>query len=218
MPDKAQVWEPFCGGLHVSIELAKRPGLRDLVCSDVRECLISLYRYAQAGGALPDTVSEDDHKAARALPDSDPRKAFILIGCSWGGTYSGGYARSATGQDYCGNAKRALALLSTRLSAARAVFEHMNFFDVAPGIGDVLIYCDPPYASTRGYTGLPFDHDAFWRLAQEHAEAGSAVFVSEYSAPLGWQVVWEEPAARKRTAGIRRKTERPRERLYTWAG
>jgi DNA adenine methylase len=216
MPDKARVWEPFCGGLHVSMQLAARPGLRELVCSDARECLISLYQHVQAGGDLPEAVSEDEYKAARLLPDSDPHKAFALIGCAWGGKYNGGYARDRDGQNYARTARESLVAAGAKLQACKVAFERFNFFDIAPGIGDALIYCDPPYAGTEGYKDLPFDHDAFWARAREHAEAGSTIYVSEYSAPGGWVVVWEEATPRKSSECMRRTKPRPRDRLYTW--
>jgi hypothetical protein len=221
MPDKARVWEPFCGGLHVSVRLATRHGLRELVCSDARECLISLYQHVQAGGDLPEAVSEDDYQAAKALPDSDPRKAFALIGCAWGGHYGSGQARPTKDRptrNYAAETRKELIGTMGKLPAAKVSFERFNFFDIAPGIGDALIYCDPPYAGTEGYKDLPFDHDAFWARAREHVEAGSAVYVSEYSAPAGWAVVWEEATPRKSADGMRRAKPRPRDRLYTWGG
>lgn len=58
-----EFWEPFCGGLSVSVALSESgPGL----VSDANHALIALYRAVAAGWDPPSTVSEDDYKRARA--------------------------------------------------------------------------------------------------------------------------------------------------------
>lgn len=53
------------------------------------------------------------------------------------------------------------------------------------------VYCDPPYASTTGYKGS-FDHDEFWGWCEMQAINGCRVFVSEYTAPDNFEVVWQK--------------------------
>lgn len=50
---------------------------------------------------------------------------------------------------------------------------------------DSVVYCDPPYAGTAGYTN-PFDNAAFWAWARK---LSAPVFVSEYAAPADFRVV-----------------------------
>jgi DNA adenine methylase len=77
-------WEPFCGGLSVSVQLAKfGPGL----VSDANPALISLYTSVARGWLPPEALSLEEWREARRLPDSDPRKAFAGFGCSFGGRY-----------------------------------------------------------------------------------------------------------------------------------
>jgi DNA adenine methylase len=55
---------------------------------------------------------------------------------------------------------------------------------------NMIIYCDPPYRGTTGYTGRgDFDHTKFWALMEEWSKH-NIVFVSETKAPRGWSTVW----------------------------
>jgi len=46
-----------------------------------------------------------------------------------------------------------------------------------------LIYCDPPYAGTVGYSDKSFNSLQFWKWCRERVSDGHTVFVSEYNAP-----------------------------------
>lgn len=48
-----------------------------------------------------------------------------------------------------------------------------------------IIYCDPPYKDTCGYS-IDFDHDEFWNWVREQ---NVPVFVSEYQAPEDMKIV-----------------------------
>src|SRR5690606_2494941 len=66
-------WEPFCGGLSVSVQLAKAgPG----IVSDASVALISLYQAVRDGWDPPESVSEAEYHQARTLPETDPLHAF----------------------------------------------------------------------------------------------------------------------------------------------
>jgi DNA adenine methylase len=202
-------WEPFCGGLYLSVQLAKYgPGL----VSDAHPALIALYQAVRAGWQPPETVTEADYQAARGLPDSDPRKAFIGFGCSFGGKYFGGYARAVRTREYnrgglCTEnpvraaaaslrplrnyaAESARSVAGARSALAACAVEHLDFLEQEPCPGFDVIYCDPPYRGTTGYsTG---DHEAFWARCVQWAQSGSRVFVSEYTCPYPSivDVVW----------------------------
>lgn len=81
---------------------------------------------------------------------------------------------------------------------------HRDYRDCTPDIdANTVVYCDPPYAGTTGYKGTdPFDHVEFWNTCRVWADAGAAVFVSEYSCPdeVG-ECVWERP----QTDGLRKR-------------
>jgi len=180
-------WEPFCGGLSMSVALAEAFGAG--LHSDANAALIALYAAHAAGWRPPAVVTEAEYAAARRLPDSDPLKAFCAVGCSFGGKWFGGYARDATGMDYCGAAGRALARDVPKLADVPFVASFLATAVEPATFG--FLYCDPPYAGTTGYAGAgAFDSAAFWRKAEAWSGV-CPVFVSEYAAPPGWRAIWE---------------------------
>lgn len=202
-------WDPFCGGLSVSVALAAAgPG----IVSDANPALIALYRGVRAGWVPPETVTEAEHRSARALPDTDPLKAFVGFGCSFGAKWFGGYARGGTrntwyasrpAYSYAGGAARALR--RDRAALEGCAIERIDFLAIEPrpcALG--AIYCDPPYAGTQGYDALgAFDHARFWARAQGWARAGVPVFVSELACPIAHEVVWTREHAQKVAGGTR---------------
>lgn len=180
-------WEPFCGGLSVSVRLAAHgPG----IVSDAHPSLIALYQAVRDGWAPPKHVAEEEYQAARSLPDHDPLKGFIGFGCSFGGKWFGGMARGG-GRNYA--AESARAIVRDVRSLGGCAIRCKSFFDWTPRARPFVIYCDPPYAGTTGYgaTG-EFDHARFWAQAQAWERCGVPVFVSEYSCPVPHRVVWSK--------------------------
>jgi len=105
--------------------------------------------------------------------------AFVGIGCSFGGKWFGGMARSGT-RNYAANAKN--SLLQKVPGVLGVEFIHGEFHQHAPK--GALVYCDPPYADTTSYKGLPkFDHALFWGVMRKWVVGGNTVCVSEYAAP-----------------------------------
>lgn len=183
-------WEPFCGGLSVSVALsAYGPGAATDACAP----LINMYQAVARGWVPPSTVTEDEYRAARALPDENPMKAFAGFCLSFGGKWFGGRARSrTTTRNFAAESSRSLLRDVDALRRAAVLVACLDFFDVRPR-PDPTLYCDPPYAGTTGYGAVPsFDSARFWDRAREWASAGSRVFVSEYDAPAGLaDIAWE---------------------------
>jgi len=192
-------WDPFCGGLSVSVRLAAHgPG----IVSDLNPALIALYQAVRDGWDPPRVVTEDQWAAAKDLPDSDPLKAFAGFGCSFGGMWFQSYARSLKYDcSFAGTSRRALLRDIPKLEGC--ALEHRSFFDWNPRPLPLVIYCDPPYAGTRGYdkTGV-FPHAQFWARCVAWERAGVPVFVSEFSCPVPHRVLWEKT----RRCGVRKRT------------
>lgn len=173
----------------MSVQLAKYgPG----VVSDAHPALISLYQSVSNGWEPPETLSEEEYKAARLLPDTDPLKAFAGFGCSFGGKYFGGYARNDIKRNYAQAARNSLIRdIKILMNAGCTIENASSFFDRAPESGWTL-YLDPPYEGTTGYKGtVTFDHALFWQRAKEWVNAGSHVWVSEYNTPpVEHEIVW----------------------------
>lgn len=207
-PD-TRIWDACCGGLHIAARLAKAG--RAVYCTDVHPSLIALYRAVAAGWDPPEHVSRETHKAARALPDSDPMKAFCGFGCSFGGGWFCGYARAA-GRDFPSEARRSLLRDVPLIVRNGGSFERVDFLRESPcDLGDAILYLDPPYRGTTSYKGAPpFDHDLFDARVQEWARF-CPVFISEYSLPYG-ELIWERE--QKSTVSRDKSVKMRVERLY----
>ena len=188
-------WDAFCGGLSMSVELAKAG---PVITTDINRALISLYKAVAAGWDPPTTVTEEQYRAGKSLPDTDPMKAFLGFGCSFGGKWYAGFARSKDPKDgrsvrgYASQCRNGLIEDIPALKAAGGVIECCNFLAMDPADPEVsedahemILYLDSPYEGTEAYGAVaPFDHNLFWQRVRQWA-ALTDVFVSEYNAPFG---------------------------------
>lgn len=193
-------WEPFCGGLSVTVKLAESgyPG----IVSDACVPLICMYEAVRNGWKPPALLSEQEWEGCKNLPDDDPMKAFAGFGCSrdgmWFSKFIGNrFVVSKTHQD--GMIQD--PVMSTRKSLLRDIpklseclFVNMSFFDLEPSesYGFECLYLDPPYANAGAkYDGAPdFDYEMFWPKCVEWSKF-CRVLVSELTCPIEHVVVWE---------------------------
>ncbi len=184
-------WDPFCGGLSMSVALGGCGFI-----SDAHPALISLYRAVTAGWWPPRSVTRAEYEMAKSLPDTNPLKAFIGFGCSFGGKWFGGYASKRLAPvgggkqsyfSYVDSARRSVMKDVAALVNRGCTFAALDFLSVEPAPTDYVLYLDPPYAGTTGYS-LPFDHALFYDRVKQWATF-TDVFVSEYNMPFG-DVVW----------------------------
>lgn len=166
--------EPFCGGCWVTQGMS---GAR--YASDANEALITLYKALQSGWVPPSDVSQEAYDAYKSKQDlSDPMTAFVGFGCSFGGKWFGGLARSGE-RNYAANAKNSLMKQLPKIQSVR--FKHQPYGNI--NVSGCLIYCDPPYANTTGYGAVgQFDSEQFWQTMREWSK-NNTVVVSEYTAP-----------------------------------
>ena len=76
----------------------------------------------------------------------------------------------------------------------------------------MLIYCDPPYKDTSGYSTGAFNHDEFWDKMREWSLT-NYVFISEESAPPDFTAVWEKQ--KRRTLSMKNPTKKV-EKLFVY--
>lgn len=193
--DKRGVYvEPFMGGGAMSEQMV--PHFEEAYLSDAHTDLIMMWEaVANQGWEPPTEVSEERYKALRNA-DSSPERGFVGMGGSFGGKWFGGYARGgfqASGEprNHQAESARAVKRIAQRIEGSNI---YVADFAQLPAVPELpVIYCDPPYAGTTTYSTEAFDHEHFWAKAEEWANIGAHVFVSEYAAPAGWIAVWEKP-------------------------
>lgn len=180
----APYYEPFCGACNVARHIKADWRL----LSDANEPLIRMWQAVQKGWAPPATVSEAEYAAAKRGELSPELTAFIGFGCSFGGKWFGGYARGGEGRSYASNAANSIASRLGGITSAH--FDVADYRRIVPRPGSV-IYCDPPYAHTTGYSAVgDFDSGEFWAWARA-ISANHTVIVSEYVAPEDFVCVAE---------------------------
>lgn len=200
------VWDAFCGGLSMSVALSKNGPVWS---TDANAALISLYRAVQNGWDPPTEVSKETWQAAKALPDTDPMKAFCGFGCSFGGKWFGGFSAPRPGSGWSAAGQGRVL----RRDCANGAFALVDFLSVQPQPCEAILYLDPPYAGTTGYDGaLPFDSEAFVQRVREWSR-WTHVFVSEYSFPIG-ECVFERTSKTKVNGGMSGRAKDAVERLY----
>lgn len=190
-PTKTKWIEPFIGGGSV---VTKVPKTFKIYGSDANLNVIELYKHVQQGEELPSEVTEAQYKAVKQTPENYCAWyiGLVSIGCSFGGKEWGGYARSteADGSPVNFAARAKKKLLGMNFSEIHLTT--CNYPEVSID-RNCIVYCDPPYAGTTGYK-TKFDSVAFWKWA-EGAATVADVYVSEYSAPPGWEAIWEKETA-----------------------
>lgn len=204
-------WDPFCGGLSPAIALSARGRGR---ITDANLALISLYKAVVAGWDPPTSVTEEEYEAAKTLPDTDPRKAFIGFGCAFRGMWFKSYAQASTllfnTTDYPSRARRSLLRDIPLLARRGCYFEHLNFLDVEPSPINQIIYLDPPYKGVSGYDGVgggTFDHEKFYERVAAWGKY-TDVFISEYQMPVGEVVLEIDHYTYTKVGQIKRTLER----------
>lgn len=179
-PDQLYV-EPFVGGANI-IALMDNPRL----AFDKHPQLIALYKALQQGWIPPNTVTEEEYKKAKSGAYPDYLTAFIGFGCSFGGKYFAGYARSGT-RNYCLNAKNSLLKQLPKIKDIQ--FNCKDYKELI--FNNAMIYCDPPYAKTTKYTLGEFNSNEFWDTMRKWSES-NIVLISEYQAPEDFECIWEK--------------------------
>lgn len=192
VPDPGDDWprayvEPFLGGGAVAEHMA--PHFDTVRLNDKHPDLMRMWNAAIYRGWLPRTdLTREDYEALRHAEPSALR-GFYGFGVSYGGKWLGGFAQGGN-RNHAEESARTLARNVAGISQANGVilsnvsYEHMRIW------ADDVVYCDPPYAGTTGYTIGEFNHAKFWATAAKWSMDGANVFVSEYSAPEGWIPIW----------------------------
>jgi DNA adenine methylase len=202
-PVGGRVYEPFVGGFNIGRHL--RDDI-DHYASDSHHALIAMYRAIQDGWRPPESLSKEEWDSARSLPDCNPLKAFAGFACSFGGKYFGGYARQPGYNFAIGGAR---SLRRKLRSINRSSISACDYLHCSPRPGSV-IYCDPPYDGTTGYSAVEFSSDVFWGWARAMSK-DCTVLVSEHRCPIENEIIFSVPHTRKM---MHDKSRKAPERLF----
>ena len=188
--------EPFVGGANI----IDKVNIKNRYAYDKNRFLISLFKYLQNGGELPEDITREQYNDCRAHYQIDDgyyedwylAAVGFLAGFS-GRFYDGGYAKDTGDRHYYFERKN--NLLDQMRSLYNVVFETKSYEQINPH--NSIIYCDPPYAGTKGYETITkeFNHKAFWEKMREWSK-DNIVLISEESAPDDFDIIWEKDVQR----------------------
>ncbi len=189
----------FCGACNIveGIKATKR------IANDNNPYLIALLKAVQDGWVPPEIVTEDMHSKAMNYEYDDALNGFILIGCTFGGGFRSGYARSE-GRNYAKESQKSLLKQKPKLAGVEFTCKDYREVDIPDG---AVVYCDIPYKGThQHYYTYNFDHEAFYKWVDENKHR-LKIFISEYKANENpnWETVYE----RKSKSTVNRDLPRP---------
>ncbi len=188
--------EPFVGSGAVIAQVKAR----QRIANDAHPYLIALLSSLQSGYVPPDTLSLENYLAIKAHPEGyDPALVgFAGFACSFGAKWFGGYARDGkiNGRNYAAEGQRNLHKLAPLLQGIDWYCLDYQRVPI-PQDESCVIYCDPPYHGTQGYSGTHedyFDSDAFFQWCRQQAKVHD-VFVSEFTASSDFLCLWSKTRA-----------------------
>lgn len=192
--------EPFVGGANMmeKVQATERIGY------DKNRYIISLFKYLQQGGELPEDVSRAQFNDCRVhfRADDGYYEDWYLAAVGYlagfnGRFYDGSYAEPATYgdkyRDYYQERKK--NILTQFKSLQDVTFEVSDYRILKPN--NCLVYCDPPYANTKQYLEIEktFNHTEFWDIMREWSKS-NIVLISEENGPEDFDVIWEHDVVR----------------------
>lgn len=186
----------FGGGMNVVCEV----DTINKVAVDYNKYIIALWQEIQTNGMsnIPSQVSEEMYNdVKRAYINDDKRYEDYIIGyvgacCSFGGSWFNGYARfnSKKNEDHIKEAYNGLTTQVINFKHLDKVKFVYDSYDQIHLDEKMIVYCDPPYASTKKYE-TDFDNAKFWEWARKTSKKVKKLFVSEYEAPDDFKCVWQ---------------------------
>lgn len=187
-----EIWvEPFVGGANSIDKVPARFTRKGFDANP--HTIAALIGIRDHLAEFPASYSEEDYRKVQYKHGPHPLHSLARFLVSFSGRFDEGFARgdSSTGvpRDYWKEGLRNVAKQAPLLAGVELEVADYHTLDFT----GALVYCDPPYAGTKGYRkGLvpEMNYPQFWDWCRKQASQGCEVFVSEYSAPPDFKVVW----------------------------
>lgn len=194
--------DAFGGGMNVisEIECEKK------VAIDNNYYVISLWEHLQANGMkhIPMKLTRDEYFNIKDdYLNHGGKYPDFLIGyvgtcCSYGGAWFNGYAGYNPKRDE-DHIKEAYVNLEKHVIFFKNLDKTLFIYDDYKSAEwyfhpETIIYCDPPYASTKKYE-QDFDNDEFWKWIRNIRPKVKDIYISEYDAPKDFECIWSAKKA-----------------------
>ena len=190
--------EPFAGGMNImdKVNYPKR------LASDANNYLIAMWRWlVEKDYDFPKGITKENYSYYRDLFN---QRGFNNDGTTldeamigWvgfmssvnGRFYGGGYCSCQQKRDYV---KEHINNIIAQKDGLKSVVFKCGSYDEIDIPENSVIYCDPPYKSTKTYKiSTIFDYDRFWQWSRDKTAQGNDVLISEYQAPKDFIPIWQ---------------------------
>lgn len=179
--------EPFGGGMNM---IAEVPDVRPCYANDSNKYLIAMWKALQEGW-VPDYYDRDFYQSCKRFEQPDHVVGYVGFNCSYSGKWFGGYAGETKTKDGLRDyQKEAFTNIMKQVNKLKNVVFSCGSYDEMYIPDEAVIYCDPPYSNTTGYKDQ-FDSNKFWNWVRDISKTHN-VFISEYSAPDDFEIIWEK--------------------------
>lgn len=191
--ERTHYLEPFVGSGAVFERVATT--FVTSAAGDAHTDLMMMWQALVDGWDPPEHVSRDEY-AALKLAEPSALRGIVGFGASFSGKWFGGYVDSVYDKHHDRMTKPYLqaarrSVLKTAVSMKSSDLRCCGYADWEPD-ANTVVYCDPPYAGTLGYSGTSkFDSAAFFATAAKWADNGALVIISEEQEYSGWRVLAE---------------------------
>ena len=180
--------EPFVGYGHITKRIQNK---KKYYLGDNNEDLIILLKYIQKCKGKYPSITPKQYEILKKTKQASIEKSIAGFCYSYNGKQWGGYVnRHPEGdkiRNYPAERKRHYELLRKTPSFQQATIRVAPYDSWKPK--GYVIYCDPPYINTTGYTSSSdFNHTAFWNTIRRWS-IDNYVFVSEYTAPSDFKEI-----------------------------
>lgn len=185
--------EPFTGMCGVYHHIPSLLGNDiEYKAGDISESVIAMWNKAQKGWSPPSHCSEEEYNKLKAEGKTSALRGFIGHACAFGGQYFGTFNKSRENTAHLASQSKNVKEIAAELK--NTTFTHGSYEQFSDLEGYV-IYCDPPYTNTenryydekRNRRG--FDYAKFLKWCDMMSQK-NYVFMTEYTPPPNFEVVW----------------------------
>jgi len=197
--------EPFCGSLGVFKNMTDK-GYNKYIATDIQADLIQLWKELHSDKLIvPTEMTEEKYNQLKNVESPSALKALVGFGLSYGGKFFGGYAQKWSGNwNVLKELYNSIDRIKVKIQGKNIEFCNKSYLELNPV--NMLVYCDPPYKSTEGYSTGKFNHEEFWETMRRWSK-NNYVFISSEKAPDDFLIVWERS---------KRRTLNKKDRFYSY--
>ena len=153
------------------------------IAADKNERLIGLWKALQSGRFFPVEIDSSLYYAAKEAYRSSDYSLIDEDLCAWVGFMASFGAKFFAGYSGASRIRRATTNILAQLPNLFGVDFVCGSYRDVPIPDNSIVYLDPPYRGSTGYTTGGIDYEDFYDFCRELYLNGHSVFVSEYWMP-----------------------------------